>query len=68
MKSSGVVVVLGQARGHGEDVGVEDDVLGREALLLDQDAPGPADRSPRRRSRVSAWPFSSKAMTMAAAP
>ena len=39
-----VVVVLLHAGGHGEDVGVEDDVLGREADLLGEDAVGaPAD-------------------------
>ena len=35
-----VVVVLLHARGHGEDVRVEDDVLGREAHLLGQDPVG----------------------------
>jgi hypothetical protein len=35
-----VVVVLLDAGGDGEDVGVEDDVLGREADLVDQDAVG----------------------------
>ena len=32
--------MLLHARGHGEDVGVEDDVFGREADLVDQDAVG----------------------------
>lgn len=32
-----VVVVLLEPRGDGEDVGVEDDVLGREAHLVHQD-------------------------------
>jgi hypothetical protein len=32
--------VLFDAGGHGEDVGVEDDVLGREAHFIDQDAVG----------------------------
>jgi hypothetical protein len=36
----GVVVVLLDAGGDGEDVGVEDDVLGREVHLVDQDAVG----------------------------
>ena len=36
-----VVVVLLDAGGDGEDVGVEDDVLGREADLLGEDAVGP---------------------------
>ena len=35
--------MLLEARGHGEHVGVEDHVFGREAFLVDQDAPGPAD-------------------------
>ncbi len=35
-----VVVVLFNAGGHGEDVGVEDDVFGREAHLIHQDAVG----------------------------
>ena len=35
-----VVVVLLDAGGDGEDVGVEDDVLGREADLLGEDAVG----------------------------
>ena len=40
MKSTRVVVVLLHAGGDGEDVRVEDDVLGREADLVDQDAVG----------------------------
>jgi len=36
----GVVVVLGNAGGDGEDVGVKDDVFGRKAHLIDQDAVG----------------------------
>ncbi len=36
----GVVVVLLHAGGDGEDVRVEDDVLGRKADLVDQDAVG----------------------------
>uniref|UniRef100_A0A0N4ZXP4 EF-hand domain-containing protein n=1 Tax=Parastrongyloides trichosuri TaxID=131310 RepID=A0A0N4ZXP4_PARTI len=36
----GVVVVLLDAGGHGEDVRVEDDVLGRETDLIDQDVVG----------------------------
>ena len=36
----GVVVVLLHAGGHGEDVGVEDDVFGREADFVDKDAVG----------------------------
>ena len=37
----GVVVVLRDPGRHGEDVGVEDDVLGRKADLVDEDAVGP---------------------------
>ena len=40
-----VVVVLLDAGGHGQDVRVEDDVLGREADLLGQDPVGAACRS-----------------------
>ncbi|MBV6410709.1 MAG: hypothetical protein GAKPKEKM_01531 [Rhodocyclaceae bacterium] len=40
----GVVVVLGDAGGDGEDVGVEDDVAGREAVLHQQVIAAPADR------------------------
>ena len=62
-----VVVVLLDAGGHREDVGVEDDVLGREAHLLGEDAVGPA-ADLLAPLRLSAWPCSSKAMTMTAAP
>ena len=41
----GVVVVLLDAGGDGEDVRVEDDVLGREVDLVDQHAGRPARRS-----------------------
>jgi hypothetical protein len=62
-----VVVVLLDAGGDGEDVRVEDDVLGGSR---------PARSAARRRgcrsrpcrSSVSAWPTSSKAMTTTAAP
>ena len=37
---AGVAVVGGDPRGHGEDVGVEDDVLGRKPHRLGQDAVG----------------------------
>ena len=40
MKSTRVVVVLLHAGGDGEDVGIEDDVFGREADLVDEDAVG----------------------------
>ena len=47
-----VVVVLLDARGDGQDVGVEDDVFRRKADLFGQQLVGPAaDRSPCRRSR-----------------
>ena len=36
----GVIVVLVHPRGDGEDVGIEDDVLGVEADLVDEDAVG----------------------------
>ena len=40
-----VVVVLLDPGGHGQDVGIEDDVLGREADLLGEDLVGArADR------------------------
>ena len=63
-----VAVVLLDAGGDGEDVRVEDDVLGREADLLGQQLVGAARRSTTLRSSVSAWPCSSKAMTTTAAP
>ncbi len=63
-----VAVVLLDAGGDGEDVGVEDDVLGREARLLGQQLVGAARRSTTLRSSVSAWPCSSNAMTTTAAP
>ena len=61
-----VVVVLLDAGGDGEDVGVEDDVLGREADLLDQDAPGARCRSTSCARRCRPGPCSSKAITTAA--
>ena len=41
MKSTAVVVVLLDAGGDGEDIGIEDDILGREADLVDQHAVSP---------------------------
>ena len=38
-----VAVVFGDAGGDGEDVGVEDDVLGRETGLLDEQPVGSGD-------------------------
>ena len=64
----GVVVVLLDAGGDREDVRVEDDVLGREADLLGQDAVGARRRSRPCARSVSAWPFSSNAITTTAAP
>jgi hypothetical protein len=62
----GVVVVFGNAGGDGENVRVEDDVLGREADAEQQIVGALADF--RLAAQVSAWPFSSKAMTITAAP
>jgi hypothetical protein len=59
--------VLLDAGRDGEDVRVEDDVLGREADLLGQQPVGALQISTLR-STVSAWPCSSKAMTTTAAP
>ena len=62
-----VVVVLFDAGGHGKDVGVEDDVLGREAHFVDQNAVGAfADLDLARKGVGLA--FSSNAITTAAAP
>jgi hypothetical protein len=54
------------AGGDGENVRVEDDVFGREADA-DQQRVGCLQISVLR-AKVSAWPFSSKAMTITAAP
>jgi hypothetical protein len=62
-----VVVVLFDAGGHGKDVGVEDDVLGREADLIDQHAVGALADLDLARVGVG-LAFSSKAITTAAAP
>jgi hypothetical protein len=62
-----VVVVLLDAGGDREDVRVEDDVLGREADLLDQQPVG-ARADLDLALEVSAWPCSSKAITITAAP
>ena len=48
--------------------GIEDDVLGREADRPTQQVVGALRRSSILRSKVSAWPFSSNAITTAAAP
>jgi hypothetical protein len=59
--------VLLDARRDREDVGVEDDVLGREADLAREQAIGAlADRD--LALAVSAWPCSSKAITTTPAP
>ena len=60
--------MLLDAGGDREDVGVEDDVLGGEADLVDEDVVGALRRSPCGARRLSAWPSSSKAMTTIAAP
>ena len=64
----GVAGVLLHAGADGEDVGVEDDVLGLEAGLVGQQPVGAGARWSSSRSTVSAWPCSSKAMTTTAAP
>ena len=64
----GVGVVLLDAGRDGEDVGVEDDVLGREADLLGQQLVGARRGSPPGARRCRAWPCSSNAMTTTAAP
>ena len=62
-----VAVVLRHAGGDGEDVRIEDDLLGREADLVDQDPVGAPAISSFRSQRVR-LPSSSIAMTIAAAP
>ena len=64
----GVVGVLLDPGADGEDVGVEDDVFGREADLLGQQVDRPVWQMAVLRSAVTACPSSSKAITMAAAP
>ena len=39
-KTHRVIIVLGDAGGHGQDVGIEDDVVGIEAELVDQEVVG----------------------------
>ena len=68
MKATRVAGVLLDAGADGEDVGVEDDVLGVEAGLLREQADRRGGRWRTRRSTVSACPASSKAMTTTAAP
>ena len=63
-----VVVVLLDAGRDREDVRIEDDVFRREADLVRQDARRRARRSSTLRSKVSAWPCSSNAITTTAAP
>jgi hypothetical protein len=59
--------VLLDAGGDREDVGIEDDVLGREADLVGEQLVGAlADLD--LALAVSAWPCSSKAITTTAAP
>ena len=59
--------MLLDARGNGEDVGVEDDVFGRKVHFIDQDAVGALADLGLAREGVG-LAFSSKAMTTAAAP
>ena len=68
-EGAGVIVVLLNARGDGEDVGVEDDVgrSGNAGTLREQAVGALANRE-LPFDRVSAWPCSSKAMTTTAAP
>jgi len=69
-----VAIVLVDAGGNRKDVGVENDVFGREVESLAQQAIGArADRNLALAgvclaSLMSAWPRSSKAITTAAAP
>ena len=65
---AGIVVMLLDAGGDGKDVGIEDDVFGREADFLGQELVGALADLEFARRRVSAWPFSSKAITTTAAP
>jgi hypothetical protein len=53
--------------GDGEDVRVEDQILGREADLIDEQ-PVRALADATLRSTVSAWPCSSNAITTTPAP
>ena len=63
----GVVVVLLDSRRHRQDVGVEDQVLGREARLRRQQVVG-ASADGDLALAEAAWPSSSKAITTSAAP
>ena len=62
-----VVVVLLDAGGDGEDVGVEDDVFGGKPIPIQQVSVGALADFGLARLKVSAWPCSSKAMTITAA-
>ena len=64
----GVVVVLLDAGGDREDVRVEDDVLGRGSRPRRRGSGRRVRRSRSCARSVSAWPFSSNAITTAAAP
>jgi hypothetical protein len=63
----GVAVVLLDASGDREDVGIEDDVFGREAGLLGEQPVGPWQIATFRSTSV-ACPSSSNAITTTAAP
>jgi hypothetical protein len=56
-ESDAIAVVFFDTGRNGEDVGIEDDVFGREANFFET-----------LRSTVSAWPCSSNAITTTAAP
>ena len=62
------LVVLLDAGRDGEHVRVEDDVLGREADLVDEQRGTRARRSRPCAATVSAWPCSSNAITTTPAP
>ena len=63
-----VIVVLLDAGGDGEDVRVEDDVLGRKAGLLGQQLVGARADLDLALVACRPGPVSSKAMTTTAAP
>jgi hypothetical protein len=66
-KVLGIVVVLFNTGRHGEDIRVKDNIFRREAHLFGEILYARRQISILR-SRVSAWPTSSKAITTTAAP
>ena len=62
-----VIVMFVDARRDRKNIRIEDDVLGRKAGVFRQNLIG-ARANSTLRSSVSAWPFSSKAITTTAAP